>query len=250
MQVSVAPFADGARKPVLAVALGVVQPPVADRRESSAEAKASTSVDLFAGLFDAEGRSWGTRRMATRLGLNAGGGATLRYELMPRLSVKPGRYELRLAVRTADSRSGSVYTFVDVPDFAHDRLSLSGIVVSATPSVAAAPADAYADLVPVVPTARREFSAADRVTTFVRVYQGGSKTLVPVIATTRIVDARNEQVTSSTRSLEPAMFTKARSFDLAFDLPTRSLAAGEYLLTVHAAAGDKSTERSVRFRVR
>lgn len=250
MQVSVAPFADGTRKPSLAVALNVTQPALPVQADPGTAAMPATSVELFAGLFDAEGKSWGTRRMTTRLGLNAGGRGDLRYELLPRLSVPPGHYELRLAVRAADARSGSVYTFVDVPDFSRETLSLSGLVVSATPSVAAAPADAYKDLLPIVPTARREFSAADHVTTFARVYQGGSRPLAPVVATTRIIDARNEQVTSSTRSLDPAMFTKARSFDLPFELPLTSLPAGEYLLTVRVEGAGKSADRTMRFSVR
>ena len=77
-------------------------------------------------------------------------------EVLPRLQVPPGRYEVRLGARTADARSGSVYTFVDVPEFTREALSMSGLVLAVTPSVGAAPAGAYADLLPIVPTARRD----------------------------------------------------------------------------------------------
>jgi hypothetical protein len=122
-------------------------------------------------------------------------------------------------------------------------------VLEATPAVAAAPPDAYADLLPVVPTARRDFGASDRVAAFVRVYQGGSHALVPATLTTRIVDTNNEQITKSTVELDPTRFVKSRAFDRRFDLP-RNLAAGEYLFTVGIAADGKTAERAVRFRVR
>ena len=132
---------------------------------------------------------------------------------------------------------------------AHDPVSLSGIIVSATPSARRAPPDAYSDLLPAAPTARRDFATSDRVTTFVRLYQGGSHAVVPVTTITRVVNSRDEQVTQSTRPLNADLFGKTRSFDLSFDLPVRNLAPGEYLMTVTAAAGDKSTQRSLRFGV-
>jgi hypothetical protein len=65
---------------------------------------------------------------------------------------------------------------------------------------------------------------------------------------TRIVDAKNEQITKSTRELDPSLF-KDRAFDHRFDLP-RKLAAGEYLFTVEITAGGKTSDRALRFRVR
>jgi hypothetical protein len=206
-------------------------------------------VDALARVFDAEGRVWGTRKLSVKLGLNAANRGSISYEVLPRLGVSPGKYEVRVGIRTEDGRSGSVYTFVDVPDFSRSGLSLSGIVLEATPAVVSAPPGTYADLLPVVPTARRDFGASDRVSVFVRVYQGGSQALVPATVTTRIVDAKNEQMTKSTRQLDPSLFAKGRAFDHRFDLP-RNLAAGEYLFTVDVAADGKTAERALRFRVR
>jgi len=90
-------------------------------------------------------------------------GGSMPYELLSRLTLKPGRYELRLAVDASVNQRGSVYTFVDVPDFSEQPLSLSGIVLGATPGPLSAPKDAFAGLLPIVPTARRTFAAADRV---------------------------------------------------------------------------------------
>jgi VWFA-related protein len=248
LQMSAAAFADASRKATVAIGLTVRQRRNPAAEEPPAGTKATTAVDVLASAFDAEGRVWGTRKLSIKLGLNPGNRGSVNYEILPRLPVPPGQYEIRVAVRTDDARTGSVYTLVDVPDFSRNRISLSGIVVEATPALAAAPRDAYADLLPVVPTARRDFGASDRVSAFVRAYQGGSHALVPATLTTRIVDANNEQITKSTRQLDAAMFTD-RAADHRFDLP-RDLAAGEYLFTVEITADGNTARRALRFRIR
>jgi hypothetical protein len=49
--------------------------------------------------------------------------------------------------------------------------------------------------------------------------------------------------------VDATSFTNPRSYDHRVDLPVDALAAGEYLLTVDAAAGGKNVQRAVRFRV-
>jgi VWFA-related protein len=249
LQISAAAFAEANRKSAVAIALSVRQPRNVPAGDAPAETKPTTTVDVLARAFDTEGRVWGTRNLSVKLGLNAAKSGWIGYEILPRLAVPPGTYEIRVAVRTEDARTGSVYTFVDVPDFSHSVVSLSGIVLEATPTVAVVPRDAYGDLLPVVPTARRDFGASDRVSAFVRVYQGGSRALVPGTLTTRIVDAKNEPITTSTRELNPTLFAKGRALDHRFELP-RNLAAGEYLFSVEIAADGKTAQRAVRFRVR
>jgi hypothetical protein len=249
--VSVAPFLDSNRKAALAIALTVTQGAKTSQRESAArDVKAPATLDVLASVFDSQGASFGSRRLTVRRALSPPGAGDVQYEVLPRLQVPPGRYEVRLGARTADARSGSVYTFVDVPEFTREALSMSGLVLAVTPSVGAAPAGAYADLLPIVPTARRDFARADRVTAFLRLYQGGSRALVPVTMTTRLVNSRNEHVSDTVRTLDAAAFARARSFDDRFDLPVRDLAPGEYLLTVDVAAARTTAQRALRFRVR
>ena len=50
----------------------------------------------------------------------------------------------------------SEISMADVPDFARAPLSLSGIVLSAAPGTVSGPRDAFADILPVVPTDRAE----------------------------------------------------------------------------------------------
>lgn len=69
-------------------------------------------------------------------------------------------------------------------DSGHGRPEQVGLVLSSTPSPRMAPRDAFKDLLPIVPTARRTFARTDRVTAFARPYQRGVKT--PVAATARV----------------------------------------------------------------
>jgi VWFA-related protein len=251
LQVSVAPFADRRGKGALAIALNVTEPPRPAERNAAATAgsQPTTDVDVLATVLDSQGRTFGSRRLTLRLGLNRASGRELHYEILPRLPVAPGRYEVRLAVRTGDARTGSVYAFVDVPDFTVAPVSLSGLVVAASPSRATAPSDAYADLLPVVPTARRVFRPGDRVTVFARGYQGGRHAVAPAIATARIVDAANQEVLSSRTPLGAQSFGAQPSADYRLVVPIDQLGPGHYLLTVSISVASGAVERNLSFQI-
>ena len=101
-------------------------------------------------------------------------------DFMSRLNLRPGRYQLRAAASIGSlATSGSLYFDVDVPDYMNDPVSLSGLMLTATPNVPIAPPDAYRDLLPVIPTTRRTFEPTSHVSAFVRIYQGGK---TPVVA--------------------------------------------------------------------
>jgi VWFA-related protein len=252
LQVSVAPFADGRGKGALAISLSVTEsaPPAERNAAATAGSKSATDVDVLATVLDSQGRSSGSRRLTLRLGLNRASGRDLHYEILPRLPVSPGRYEVRLAVRTGDARTGSVYAFVDVPDFTRAPVSLSGLVVAASPSGSAAPADAYADLLPLTPTARRVFRPTDRVTVFARGYQGGRQPLVSATVSARIVDAANQEVLSNETPLGAQSFGALRSADYRLAVPVDRLGPGYYLLTISISAASGAVERSMSFQIR
>jgi hypothetical protein len=173
-----------------------------------------------------------------------------RYDLLTRIDVKPGEYELRLSAHSAVlDKFGSVYAHVDVPDFVKAPLSLSGVVIDATPGVPAAPIEALKDVVAVVPTSEREFVRVDRVNAFVRVYQGGKAALAPVTVMIRILDAQGATVIEQSDTLDAHAFKAGRAADEKFALPLARLAPGEYLLTMEATLGKSTARRDVRFRV-
>ncbi len=78
-----------------------------------------------------------------------------------------------MAVSAAEPpRTASVFTYVTVTPFDAAPLSLSNIVVGATAGTLTAPKDFLSTVLPIVPTARRDFGRADKLVAFLRIYQG------------------------------------------------------------------------------
>jgi hypothetical protein len=243
MQAAAAPFAiPGRRDTAVALVVGLRQPapPGADR--------VVENVDLLVNVYDPKGDRRGGERLNARVVLRPERAGDVRYELFSRVDLPPGRYQVRLAASSSlQGKSGSVFVDVDVPDFARDALSMSGALLSATPGLTSAPRDKLASLLPVVPTTKREFVADERVTAFVRIYQGGSKDLAPVIVTARIVDGGGTTVFDTMETLGADRFAADRAADYRLELPLQRLAPGPHLLTIEAKAGKATVRRDVRF---
>jgi len=150
LRVTAAPFAiSGRREAVVAIALGVRQPAPNERTTAP-------MLSLVAQAYGLDGISQAVHRET--FDLARGGIGEVQYETLLRLKLPPGRYELRVGTETASQQRGSVFTYVHVPDFAKDDLSLSGVVLERIPALPVAPREALADLIPVVPTTTREFA--------------------------------------------------------------------------------------------
>ena len=130
-----------------------------------------------------------------------------------------GRYEVRASVDVAPGRSGSVYTYVDVPDFSEQPLSLSGVVFSVAPGLADRATAGIPRFSPIVPTTRRDFAPTDRVSAFVRVYQKASEPPQSADVKAQIMDVNGKVVTTDAASLGPEQFTQNRSADYRVRLP-------------------------------
>jgi hypothetical protein len=246
LEVTVMPFAEANGKASVAVALSVTQPVDAQSRRN----RRMESVEIIASAFEAAtGKGAGSRRQKADVELLPTTADDRQFEVFTRLPVPPGRYELRLGIQTSSGQTASVYTYADVPNFASDVVSLSGIVFNSTPAPRSAPKDLLIDLTPLAPTAWRAFQKTDRVIAYARVYEGGSNPVVPVDVTTSITDARNQRISRGGGTLSEAVF-KGRSAEYRFQVPVDRLPVGEYLLNIHTAIGEKTAERSVRFTVR
>jgi len=139
------------------------------------------------------------------------------------------------------------YTFAEVPDCAGEALSLSGLVLNVTPAAPGAPRNAFVDLMPIVPTARRVFRRTDQIAGFARVYR--KKWTSATVVTVRITDERSAIVTTWSAPLDGPPNRTAHGADYDFDVPVAGLARGEYLLSVDVEAGDRTVRRAVRFTV-
>jgi len=206
-----------------------------------------TTADVLAGVFDRNGRELGSARQTIELTPHQPSDQPFDYETVSRIALKPGRYEVRTAVEDNRSdRAGSVYGYVDVPDFAREPVSLSGLIVEAGPAILEAP-PILRDLVPGMPTARRVFARGERVSAFVRLYQGLSRAMIPGYLTAEIRDDQNQSVFHQESRILPEQFGAGRAMDFSLDVPTDRLPAGAYLLSIEARHGNETARRDARF---
>jgi hypothetical protein len=244
MRIHVAPFPiSGSDQTALVITAGLQQP--------APDLPTEQAVELVAMAFDDRGRSRGFSRQRATLRLRPVRGAA-RYEVVTRLDLEPGRYEIRLAAHTSTlNLSGSVFHQVDVPDFARNGVKLSGVLLSTSPARHAEPRDALIDLVPVIPTTLREFSRNHQASALVRVHQGGRGTLADVNVNVSVRGPADSPVLDEDRSLPAGQFSKDRVADLVVGLPLATLVPGDYLLSISIGGEDEDAAvRRVRFTVR
>jgi hypothetical protein len=241
LRVTVAPFAlPGKPESAVAIVLNVQQ---------KASTGQSGPVKVLAAAFDRNGRSVATEEQTVAVASGSPAGGATTYEVLSRLVLPPGRYEIRVALDAGRDQRASVYTYVDVPDFARQPLSLSGIVLAVSPAVGSAPADAFRDITPVIPTARREMGRTDRATAFLRVYQDAKAAARPATVTARITDTADHVVFEKVTELAADRFTN-HAADYLMEIPVERLASGEYLLAIEAAQGERVARRGIRFTMR
>ena len=166
------------------------------------------------------------------------------------LTLKPGSYEVRVATRheRADV-TGSVHTFVEVPDFNSQPMSLSGLVLFDRNAPTATPAEALGGLLDKAPTTQREFTQSDDVTAFARVYQKAGTQRAAVTLLFRVLDRALKEVTAARLALMPDQLTVSGA-DGRFKLPLDTLPPGPYVLRLEASGGGAATRRDVRFSVK
>jgi VWFA-related protein len=222
------------------------------QRQADAKSLLDT-VDVQISAFSPDGFSRGaSSQVATVTFRPVTTSEPVRYEALSHIELKPGRYQLRIAAYSSLSdATGSVYADVDVPDFAKEPLSMSGVLLDVSPPPPSAPRGTLAAIAPIVPTSERAFQKLDRASAFVRVYQGGSDPLESVTVTTRVVDEHDIAIADRVETLTADRFSATTRFaDYRFELPIATMTRGEYLLTFEAAVGKVTKRRDVRFTVK
>ncbi len=247
MQVSATPFAlPGKREAGVAIVLGMVQD------VTSETARVVEKVDLLVNAFGQDGSRASSQTMNAAVALRAGISGKVGYEILSRIDLRPGRYQLRLAAHLlSQKKSGSIYYDIDVPDFSKEPLSLSGVVMNVVPGLAVAPKDRLASLIPILPTTHRHFLRSDKVGSYLRVYQLGQRSAKSVVMTARLSDDTGAIVFSSTQKISAEVFaTPARAAGFDFELPLTRLTPGPHVVTFEATTGTSTVSRHVRFSVR
>jgi VWFA-related protein len=209
----------------------------------------STQASLLVGAFDHTGRAVALDRRRIDVRPRASEAGAPAYEVASRVVVPPGRYEIRAAIDDATlRRSGSAYTYVDVPDFGRASVSLSGMLIQAGDPEGPVPGASLVDLSPVTPTVRRRFSRSERVTAFVREYQSAGRRFMPGYAVTEITNAADTRVYEQQQRIEP-LTEGHHPIDFRVDVPVARLEPGPYLLTFEVRHGNETARRDVRFEV-
>ena len=247
MRLTAVPFAvPGKKEAAVAVMLSVKQP----IRETGT--RTIERVDMVVNAYNTDGKFQGGTRLRADVTVRAGASGLAEYEVLARLDLKPGRYQLRTAANVgALSTSGSLYYDLDVPNFSDDGVSLSGLVFRVNPAMPIAPIDGLKGIIPIVPTTQRTFRSTDEASAFVRVYQGGQKPLVRVPFRIQVRNDENLTVLDRQDTVEAASFGAGRTADVNVALPVGRLRPGEYLLSIEATVPQKPgvVKREVRFSI-
>jgi VWFA-related protein len=246
LQLSLAPVSaanpgDDAR---VAVVLGIRQPP--------ATVRTTQTLRVQVAVYTPDGIAVGKPQMQTATLAVVPGSTEVRYEVLTERALKPGRYTFRVSAhRGSDGLAGSVYTDVVVPHFREAALSASGVFVHVRPGVTAIPREGLPALVPVIPTAIRDFSPSDDVRTFFRVYQGGRQPPAAVPLAVRIVNERDDVIASANGVIAAERFgPDTRAADHQFSVPVAAMPPGRYLIRFELGIGSALVKRDVIIRVR
>jgi hypothetical protein len=252
MTITAAPFRGATNTAVLVVATGVRASASPNSSATHPEAPPQFEpIEILSSAFRDGEKDFEWQRQRLSVAMPDGAPGELRYESISTLNLKPGRYEVRVAIRhdRADA-VGSVHTFVDVPDFNNQPLTLSGVVLLDSRAPTATPAEALAGVLDIAPTTRRDFTSSDDVSALARAYQklGMQPTAVTVVF--RILDRALSEVTATQITLMPEQFSKSGGADARFAVPLDTLSPGSYVLRIEASAAGAASVRDVRFTVR
>jgi VWFA-related protein len=201
-------------------------------------------------VYDHRGKPGPPSQEIMTMALQPSGGDALRYDVFQRMTLTPGRYEVRLnATSRALDRGASVFAPLEVPDVARAPVTLSGVVLGAPSTTRTGRTDVLAPILPIVPTSTRTFTASDAIVAYVSVFQGAGAP-VPVTLNAVVLDWRDRPVLEISEPIVAEAFADA-GVARQIALPLERLIAGPYLLTITAERSDGTkTRRDVMFRVR
>jgi hypothetical protein len=207
----------------------------------------------FYGLSDQGKPSAGTHtflslklRPETMQRIKAGG-----VRASPRLSLAPGRYQVRIGAREeASARLGSVFYDLVVPDFSKDSLMLSGLLLSApstdkTPT--AQPDPVVQKLLPGAATSRRDFLRTDTLSLLTEIYDNSSsKQPRQIDMAVRLRSESGQEAFAARDTLANTGDAKKWSvYVFGKDVPLQNVAPGRYLLSVEAQVRGQNNAKPV-----
>lgn len=220
----------------------------------------SDDVELSYQAVDIDGRphAWWTQTMMLRLKpathetINQRG---VRY--VTEFELPAGRYQLRFAARDQNGgKNGSVFSNLEVPDFASSPVSMSDVLLTASAPSAVLTAGGGAVVAPLLPgptTAVREFSRIETLVAFAEIYDAEIRPhVIDLKATVRADDGTPVFVHEDHRDSREVGKVRA-SYGYLAPIPLNVMTPGRYVLTIEAKSrlGDaRPVTKDVEFRVR
>ena len=170
------------------------------------------------------------------------------FRWLSRLSVKPGRYQLRIAA-AGSSKQGSVWYDLDVPDFSDGELSASGLLIVSTSQFARPtlrPDPQLAGILPGPPTAARAFPYGDTLQVFAEIYDNKISKARDLDVTVRVRTDQGREVFRLPTSVASDRVRAARGVVRSVtDIPLQVL-PGRYVVSVEAEPRGDTEHRVVR----
>ena len=209
----------------------------------------TNTVEVSMLPLEARGKAQQGRRSEVKLNLKPQTAQILSataVRLAPRLTLPPGRYQLRVAAKETGGLMGSVFYDLTVPDFTKEKFNMSGVVLTAATAQVTPTAEEDKILkatLPGPPTTRREFYPLDVLALYAEVYDK-LQTDVPhtVDVTTRLVSETGKEVTRTADARKSSEFQAAKGggyFGYSAQVPLADVAPGRYMLQVEAKARTK-----------
>jgi VWFA-related protein len=217
-------------------------------------------LSLSIGIFNKDGKSIAAERPDVDLNLRPETHARVvqnGVRVLRRLSVPPGRYQLRVAAQdNAKVKQGSAHFDLDVPDFSKAPLAMSGLALASTAdrSVASGPDLTLGGGLPGAPSALREFPVGSEIAAYVEVYdnQPTPTHRLDISTTVRADDGRVVFTNSTERSSEELKGAPG-SFGYSVRIPMTGWAPGLHVLTIEAKSrlsNVSAVSRVVQFQVK
>ena len=158
------------------------------------------------------------------------------------MSLAPGRYQLRVAGGPTKGAAGSVTYDLDIPNYAKERLAMSGIALTSSTAkdgvtiwpASARPLDAK---LPAPITASREFTPKDTITLYTEVYENAKHPphTIDFKVDVRSASGRVMSTFTSTRTTD-----SNGSYGFVAPIALKGLEPGAYVLHVEASASAAS----------
>jgi len=175
--------------------------------------------------------------------------------LVTEMSLAPGRYQLRVAGGPTTGAVGSVTYDLDIPNYAKERVAMSGIALTSSTAkdgvtiwpAAARPLDTK---LPTPITASREFSAAETITLYTEVYENAKH---PPHTIDFKVDVRSASGRVMSTFASKRTTDSNSSYGFVAPIALKGLEPGAYVLHVEAsdsAASKDPLTKEIPIRVR